>query len=47
MAVKCLRLPFQPKYAAEGTGNMFEQPFLTGFLSSFPVEERAGRVELA
>lgn len=45
--MKRLRFPFQPKYAAEGTGNTSEQPFLTGFVNSFPADERAGRVELA
>lgn len=28
VAMKCLRLSLQPEYAAEGTGNMFEQHFL-------------------
>lgn len=28
VAMKCLWLPFQPDYAAEGTGNMSEQRFL-------------------
>lgn len=27
VTVKCLSFPFQPEYAAEGTGNTFEQHF--------------------